>query len=243
MEYIEEGDLSKLIDKYRKEEKSLPEELIWTIFVQILSALKYLHENRIIHRDIKSSNILITSSNVVKLADFGLAKLLPSKNDEFEHINSTQGSLYYLSPEEAGNNPYSYPIDIWSLGVVLYELMTLKLPFYISSSYSKSVYKQIIEDDFEPIDENYSIELREIVSQMLVKEPDERITIEKPRFHQINLEQTFEDDFWSGIKYQFGFGESQDLHKAKKFFQSLLESNDPKVFFGYAQQLMEDKSE
>lgn len=63
----------------------------------------------------------------------------------------TQGSMYYQSPKEAGNNLYSYPIDIWRLGIVIYEFFTLKLTFYNSNSNSSSVLDPIIEEDFEPL--------------------------------------------------------------------------------------------
>jgi NIMA (never in mitosis gene a)-related kinase len=113
MEYVEEGDLTKLIDQYKIEDKLIPEDLIWNIIAQLVSALKYSHYQKIIHRDIKSANIFF-SSGVVKLADFGLSKHVPKENYEFENFNPAEGSLFYLSPEEAEGNSYSFPIDIWN---------------------------------------------------------------------------------------------------------------------------------
>jgi NIMA (never in mitosis gene a)-related kinase len=94
--------------------------------VQICFAVKYLHDKKILHRDLKLSNIFISSNGDIKLGDFGIAKVL-SNTDEF--TKTIVGTPYYLSPEICQKKPYNYKSDIWSLGCVLYEIMNLKHAF------------------------------------------------------------------------------------------------------------------
>jgi serine/threonine protein kinase len=119
MEIIRGGNLRKFVEKYKKEDKIIPETLLIFIFSQLISALKYCFDQKIIHGDIKSENILINDSNVVKLADFGISKVLPSHDFECDPA-STPGSLDYVSPEKIYGSYYSYSADIWSLGAVFY---------------------------------------------------------------------------------------------------------------------------
>ena len=78
------------------------------------------------HRDLKGQNIFLTSNNIVKLGDFGIARVL---NKTYEKAKTIVGTPYYLSPEIIENKPYSFKSDIWSLGVILYELCALRPPF------------------------------------------------------------------------------------------------------------------
>lgn len=89
-------------------------------------AIHYLHENRILHRDIKPQNIFLTKEGTIKLGDFGIAKKLDFAID---YTKTTLGTPYYLSPEIVLGKQYGFPSDMWMLGVVLYELMTLEKPF------------------------------------------------------------------------------------------------------------------
>jgi NIMA (never in mitosis gene a)-related kinase 1/4/5 len=95
-------------------------------FVQMAMAIKYLHEQRILHRDLKTSNIFLTTQNVIKLGDFGIAKTLDSTLDQAKTV---VGTPYYMSPEVCESKPYSYASDVWSLGCVLYEIVALKHAF------------------------------------------------------------------------------------------------------------------
>lgn len=177
MEMIEGGTLANYIEEYKIKNEKIPEEIIKRIFSQLVSVLKYCHDHQIVHKDIKSNNILYSKSGDVKLADFGLSKIIPSGKEEIEPHNSSAGSTPYVSPEILGQNPYSYSTDIWSLGVVIYELMTLEYPFYDSDYHL--LYHQIMneEEDVPEINEDYSEELKEIVYHMLKKDQSARINM------------------------------------------------------------------
>ena len=85
-----------------------------------------MHDRKIIHRDLKTQNIFLTKNNIIKLGDFGIAKVL---NNTRQKCKSMVGTPYYLSPEIISNLDYSFKTDIWSLGIILYELCALKPPF------------------------------------------------------------------------------------------------------------------
>jgi NIMA (never in mitosis gene a)-related kinase 1/4/5 len=139
MEYADGGDLSAAIQR-KKQQKitngpssgdgGWNEDEIMRIFVQICLALKHVHERNIIHRDLKAQNIFLTSKGIVKLGDFGIAKVLDATDGQ---ARTQIGTPYYLSPEICDNVLYDTSSDIWSLGVILYELICLELPFTAQS--------------------------------------------------------------------------------------------------------------
>ena len=95
-------------------------------FVQICLPIKYVHDRKILHRDLKPINIFMTDSKTIKLGDFGVSKILDSTNGE---AMTYAGTKFYLSPEIVNRQPYNQKTDIWSLGVVLYEMCALERPF------------------------------------------------------------------------------------------------------------------
>ena len=125
MEYAEKGTLGDKIKKYKKIYLKFNQDEIKQIITSISNGINYLHKNQIIHRDIKPSNILITQNNTIKIADFGISRFL--ENDKM--IVTTVGSPYYMAPEIYDGSGYSYPVDYWALGCILYELLTMKRPF------------------------------------------------------------------------------------------------------------------
>jgi NIMA (never in mitosis gene a)-related kinase len=168
MEYIQGETLKQKIKIAREQNKPFSEELICTMFFQILSSLFYCHSLNIIHRDIKPDDLIVTYDNQVKLIDFGLAKEI-----EFS-LKSQTGTWIYMSPEMLREEKYSFNTDIWSLGCILFELMALNHPF----SYSQFKYYSMIKDQL-PLDFtllNYSDELKSIVKEMLCYDSSKRIT-------------------------------------------------------------------
>lgn len=123
MEYVEGKTLKELI----KEKGPLSVEEALDYMEQMLGAIAHAHANHIIHRDIKPHNILIRHDGVVKVTDFGIARAISSAT--ITHTNSIVGSVHYLSPEQARGGHVTYKSDIYSLGIVLYEMVTGALPF------------------------------------------------------------------------------------------------------------------
>ena len=128
MDYADGGDLQSKIKDQKGALFSENQILDW--FVQICLAIKHVHDKRILHRDLKSQNIFMMRSCRIKLGDFGIARVLSSTKD---NAKTMVGTPYYLSPEIIENKPYSFKSDIWALGVLLYEMCTLRPPFDESS--------------------------------------------------------------------------------------------------------------
>ena len=129
-EFADLGDLNKIIKYQILSGYFFCEEIILNWFTQLCFAIKYIHSKNILHRDLKLSNIFLTSKGNIKLGDFGIAKILSSKDDLAKTL---VGTPYYLSPELCLKKPYNHKSDIWSLGCILYEMMYLKHAFEAES--------------------------------------------------------------------------------------------------------------
>jgi NIMA (never in mitosis gene a)-related kinase len=105
------------------------EDIILNWFVQLCFAVKYIHEKNILHRDLKLSNIFLSSTGDIKLGDFGIAKVL----SETGFAETMVGTPYYLSPEICQKKLYRQSSDIWSMGCILFEMMNLKHAFEANS--------------------------------------------------------------------------------------------------------------
>lgn len=139
------------------------ESEILDVFTQICLAIKHIHDRKIVHRDIKSHNIFLDSNGFVKLGDFGIAICLNYTLDKVQ--GGIIGTPYYLSPEVIHNKPYSFKSDIWSLGVLLYEICALKMPFDANNIPLLSL--KIIKGTYNSLPISYSAELRSLVKSML----------------------------------------------------------------------------
>jgi NIMA (never in mitosis gene a)-related kinase 1/4/5 len=126
MDFADGGDLQKQISKRKDSLNYFKEEQIIDWFTQICLGMKHVHDRKIIHRDIKAQNVFLTKEGAIKLGDFGIARILHNTVDV---TKSVVGTPYYLSPEIIDGLPYSFKSDVWSLGVLLYEMCALKPPF------------------------------------------------------------------------------------------------------------------
>eukprot|EP00826_Nyctotherus_ovalis_P017615 TRINITY_DN15196_c0_g1_i4.p1 TRINITY_DN15196_c0_g1~~TRINITY_DN15196_c0_g1_i4.p1 ORF type:complete len:397 (-),score=113.93 TRINITY_DN15196_c0_g1_i4:148-1338(-) len=172
MDYADGGDLYTRIAQQKKVAKPFSESQILDWFLQICLALKHIHSKRILHRDLKTQNIFLTSKGDVKVGDFGISRVLQNTYDQAQ---TAIGTPYYLSPEICQERPYNQKSDIWSVGCILYELLTLRHAFD-GNSLRSLVYK-ILKGIPPPISESYSPEIRNLVSELLIKDPNKRPSI------------------------------------------------------------------
>jgi NIMA (never in mitosis gene a)-related kinase len=171
-EYADGGDLEQKIKGQNK--KPFTEEEILDYFTQICLALQHLHKKKIIHRDLKSGNVFLMKSGIVKLGDFGISKGLKSSRDK---AVTMVGTPFYLSPEIILNKPYDAKSDIWALGVLLYELLTFKMPFNAKSLPTLSI--KINKGEYTPPSSKYSSEIRDLLKRCLTLKPEERPSIDE----------------------------------------------------------------
>lgn len=175
MQYCEGGDLATYIKDMRKQRQRIDEQQIMHYFVQILQALQYIHSKRILHRDLKTSNLFLMKSKfVVKLGDFGISRVLEGS---IEAAITVVGTPYYMSPEVCENKPYTFKSDVWSLGCCLYEMCMLKHAFSADNLLGL-VYK-IVSDKYEPIPEQYTAQLNTLIQRMLEKKDKPRPSVKE----------------------------------------------------------------
>ena len=169
MEYAENGNLYELISN---EKGGLSESKAFDYFIQVVNAVYYLHNNNIIHRDIKPENILIGNDNKIKLCDFGWAKELT-----LENRSTFCGTVEYMAPEIVGSENYDYSVDIWSLGILLYELLYGHSPFKASNT--KNVILNIKTHELIYDDQNKKVSkaCKDLIQKLLVSNPQKRLKI------------------------------------------------------------------
>jgi len=167
MDYADKGDLMSMMKNQNGVFVSEDRILDW--FVQICLAIKYVHDRKILHRDLKPQNIFMSEGDIIKLGDFGISKALDNTS---EMANTAIGTPHYTSPEICIGKRYNAKSDIWSLGVILYELMTFKKPF--NGLCIAEIMQNILYKNYKPISSMYSKEICELVHLLLNKNPDNR---------------------------------------------------------------------
>jgi len=168
MEYIDGVELK---DKIRT--CPIPAKEALTIAIQIAEGLEAAHKKGIVHRDIKSQNIMITNDDKVKIMDFGLAKI--KGGSQITTIGATVGTIAYMSPEQAKGDKVDHRTDIWSLGVVFYEMLTGELPF--KGDYDQAIIYSILSEKPDEVSsgyENYPATLGDIIDKCLRKDQNAR---------------------------------------------------------------------
>ncbi len=191
MEYIEGITLKNYMTKKGKLE--FREIIMYT--EQVLRALEHAHQKGIVHRDIKPQNIMLLKNGIIKVMDFGIAKLPNAETVTVK--DSAIGTVYYISPEQASGKPIDARSDIYSLGVMMYEMATGKLPFTADSPVSVAL-KQI-NDTAKPVKEempSLPLGLSQIIARAMDKDPDMRYQSAQQMLRQVvrlgdNPETTF----------------------------------------------------
>jgi len=168
MAYYEGETLKKKVAS-----SQLPVNSVIDIAIQIAQGLAKAHEHGIVHRDIKPANVMITKDGVVKILDFGVAKL--AGQTRHTKTGATVGTVAYMSPEQTRGAEVDHRTDIWALGVVLYEMITGQLPF--KGEYEQAVMYSIMNEAPEPITAlrpEVPVTLEQVVAKAMAKDPEER---------------------------------------------------------------------
>lgn len=193
MEYIDGKTLNEII----AEQAPLQGEKAVDIAIMICDALHHAHEKGIIHRDIKPHNIIITPDGMVKVADFGIARAISSAT--ITYGNNIVGSVHYISPEQAKGEPIDRTTDIYSVGCVLYEMLTGKVPFEAESPITVAL-KHIHDEPIPPRSLNPKIPpvIEGIIQKAMEKNPAQRFrTAQEMRNVLLNYDAQGKSDYAS----------------------------------------------
>ena len=224
MEYVKGQTLKQYIQKYAP---LAPTKCV-DIMKQLTSAIAHAHQNQIIHRDIKPQNILMDESGNVKITDFGIAMAL--EDTSFTRTNSVLGTVHYLSPEQARGGTATKKSDIYSLGIVLYELLTGELPFSGESAVAIALkHLQSETPSVKAIVPSIPQSLENVVLKATAKDPVHRYSsveemkedletvLSDARSHEAKFSPPIDDAVTKLIPAikEDKMGEAQDLEKTK----------------------------
>ena len=175
MEYCDNKDLKSFINIHKNNNELINEEVIYNIILDICYGMKEIHSKNLIHRDLKPENLFISKDYKIKIGDFGLSKQL------INTVNYTQnqkGTCNYMAPEIINDQIYNLKMDIWSLGCILYELLTLNLCFGCNNILR--LIQDIMKNNHGTIDTNiYNKEWQNIIDLLLKKDYHERPEIDE----------------------------------------------------------------
>ena len=210
MEYIEGKNLKDRIE-------SAPLKIAEAIGIalQIAEGLQEAHQKGIIHRDIKSANIMQTTRGQVKIMDFGLAKL--AGQTRLTKTGATMGTFAYMSPEQAKGEKVDHRADIWSLGVVIYEMVTGQLPF--KSKYEQAIVYSIMNEEPEPMTglrTGVPMDLERIVAKALEKKKEDRYQRIDEMLVDLRRLKRDTDKVLPKTPQKFQFPEDKERKKAQK---------------------------
>ena len=189
MEYCEE-DLSKKIQRQKNLNQYFEEKQIIDWFIEICEGIKFIHDKKILYKNLNTENIFLTKDNHIKLGDFSINK----------YFNQTKGKIgigSYLSPEIIKGENYNYKNDIWNLGIILYELTQLKHPFEDKEiSYENKIKKIEKGEFFEFINANYSVKILNLIQSLLKVNPNERLNMNDIilECHIINIKRNYDSN-------------------------------------------------
>ena len=172
MEYAAKGDLQQFVSQQREKGQRIPETDIWKWAHQIVQALKYLHSKKILHRDLKCLNVLLSAGGIAKLGDLGASKVAKTGRE-----STRVGTPMYLAPELVKQQPYDFKADLWGLGCVLYSLCCLEPPF--KGDTVSILNKNILSATPKPLPPGYSPRLNDLICKCLRKLPEKRISLEE----------------------------------------------------------------
>ncbi|KAG9283789.1 serine/threonine-protein kinase Nek10 [Astyanax mexicanus] len=221
MELVEGAPLADHFSSLKEKQQTFTEERVWNIFIQICLALRYLHkEKRIVHRDLTPNNIMLGERDKVTITDFGLAK----QKQETSKLMSVVGTILYSCPEIVKSEPYGEKADVWAAGCILYQMVTLKPPFYSTNMLSLAT--KIVEAAFEPVEDTaYSGRVTDMINWCLTPNPDARPDVVVVSSRICDLMMRFMDGL-SSSQVSLEKRAERDRRRAQKY---CLESNRMKL--------------
>lgn len=172
MELCDGGDILNAIESYKKNNGNFPEQRLWRYLVQLMQGLKTLHDNDIVHRDIKSANLFVMRGSDGQPDQIKLGDLNVSKVAKGVLLQTQTGTPYYASPEVWKDLPYDAKSDIWSAGCVIFEMAALRPPF--AAQDMQQLYKRVTGGHYSRIPTGYSSDLNDVIRMMLRTEPKDR---------------------------------------------------------------------
>jgi TPR repeat protein len=232
IEYADGDLLRTVMYRHKTQNAPFPEPYILSIFAQMVSVLGYLKSLGVIYCDVEPVNIVVDARGTLKLIDFGTAR---AANAKLKKAYRFGGTLAYMSPEMFGDGGYSFETDIWSLGVLLYEMMTHTFPFGCKPD--KEVVRRVQTVEPAEIRTDYSAQLKGVVKLMLRKKPSARVTVEKLAqlewLPPVSTEITPRQLSHIGTKHKFGLGVPQDLDEATRLFKLSADGGSTTGMFNY----------
>ncbi|KAG5464798.1 hypothetical protein LSCM4_00239 [Leishmania orientalis] len=171
MEYVDGGDLRREIRRRAARNTPFSEMEAVFVFLQLCMAIDHLHQINILHHDLKPENVMLSSTGIIKLGDFGFAKKYTEPVCQRVALTGC-GTPYYLSPEALRGDRYSLKSEMWALGIILYELLALAGPFAAASR--AKLCAKVHSLDYSALPALYSDNLRSVCYQLLVVDPDQR---------------------------------------------------------------------
>ena len=215
MEYADDGDISHKIQDNLKRRLRFEESTIWEWIIQLLKGLKYLHDNKIMHRDLKCANIFLMKNGLLKIGDLNVSKFAKS------NMARTQtGTPFYLAPEIWKDLPYDYKCDIWSVGCIIYELCTSRPPFRGTSL--KELGRNVLNGYYLPIS-GFSNDIKDIVAKMLIVDPKRRASTDELLNSEIIQRRI--KNIGGNIKENYSNSKKANLIKTIKLPRNLKEIN------------------
>ncbi|KAH9593111.1 Protein kinase domain [Trypanosoma melophagium] len=178
MEYADAGDLNAQIKQRERDKLNyFQEHEVGYTFAQIALALEHIHRRRMLHRDVKGANVMLMTSGIVKLGDFGFSHKYEVTVSQ-EVAQTFCGTPYYLSPELWRCQRYSKKADVWALGIILYEMMALRRPFVGKGM--RPLMESVLSGRVSvPLPDRYSPELRGVCMELLQADPNKRPSLEQ----------------------------------------------------------------
>ena len=238
MEYCDGGDLASRIEARQEESKQagkwiyFSEDQVLHWFTQICLGVKHVHDRRILHRDLKAQNVFMTKKDFCKIGDFGVSSVLKRTEDRAQ---SVAGTPYYLAPELYLEDPYSFSADVWSLGIMLYEMCALEYPFNSDDGTQRALAREVLKKELPRLPSQFSDELNQVCAFMLDKDPTKRPNINQVLKHPLIKERIpallSSDDFQEEFSHTVLHGRDVFAEKKAEKKGNLVDDNKIKKGF------------